>query len=130
MTCYIDECVHTLVGYGRHGKADIIQDLHRQACGRKFSVRWGTARYRLKTSSTKVALIVALMAEGVEVSALERVLKIMDIGDSRISRIGKAKAQPEGSTGRGKKTRIFETSALLERATKYPPLIRPTPLIV
>lgn len=74
----VDECIHALVGYGRHGKADTIQDLRCQACGRKFSVRWGTALYRLKTSSTKVALIVALMAEGVDVSALERVFEIKE----------------------------------------------------
>jgi IS1 family transposase len=51
----------------------MIQDLHCQSCGRKISVRWGTALYRLKTSSTKVALILALLAEGVDGSALERV---------------------------------------------------------
>ena len=68
-----DERIHALVGYGRHGKIDVIQDLRCQACGRKISVRWGTALYRLKTSSAKVALILALMAEGVDVSALERV---------------------------------------------------------
>ncbi len=41
-------------------------------------MRWGTALYRLKTSSTKVALILALMAEGVDVSALERVFGIRE----------------------------------------------------
>ena len=73
-----DEWIHALVGYGRHGKTDAIQDLRCQACGRKFSVRWGTALYRLKTSSAKVALILALMAEGVDVSALERVFEIKE----------------------------------------------------
>jgi len=67
-----------LVGYGRHGKTDRIQDLRCQACGRKISVRWGTALYRLKTSSTKAALILAWMAEGVDVSALERVFGIRE----------------------------------------------------
>jgi len=74
----VDERIHALVGYGRHGKTDRIQDLRCQACGRKISVRWGTALYRLKTSSTKVALILALMAEGVDVSALERVFGIRE----------------------------------------------------
>jgi len=69
----VDERIHALVGYGRHGKTDVIQDLRCQACGRKISVRWGTALYRLKTSSARVALILALMAEGVDGSALERV---------------------------------------------------------
>ena len=39
----IDECIHALVGYGRHGKTDAIQDLRCQACGTKFSMRRGTA---------------------------------------------------------------------------------------
>ena len=69
----VDERIYALVGYGRHGKADTIQDLGCQSCRRKISVGWGTALYRLKTSSTKVTLILALMAEGVDVSALERV---------------------------------------------------------
>ncbi len=38
----------------------------------------GTALYRLKTSSTKVALILALIADGVDVSALERVFGIRE----------------------------------------------------
>jgi len=38
----------------------------------------GTAVYRLKTSSTKVALILAWMAEGVDVSAMERVFGIRE----------------------------------------------------
>jgi hypothetical protein len=74
----VDERIHALVGYGRHGKTDRIQDLRCQACGRKISVRRGTALYRLKTSSTSVALILALMAEGVDVSALERVFGIRE----------------------------------------------------
>lgn len=74
----VDEHIHALVGYGRHGKTDAIQDLRCQACGRKFSVRWGTALYRLKTSATKVALILALIAEGMDVSALERVFEIKE----------------------------------------------------
>jgi IS1 family transposase len=69
----VDERIHALVGYGRHGKTDVIQDLRCQSCGRKISVRWGTTLYRLKTSSARVALILALMAEGVDGSALERV---------------------------------------------------------
>ena len=74
----VDEHIHALVGYGRHGKTDAIQDLRCQACGRKFSVRRGTAPYRLKTSSAKVALILALIAEGMDVSALERVFEIKE----------------------------------------------------
>jgi hypothetical protein len=38
----------------------------------------GIALYRLKTSSTKVVLILGLMADGVDVSALERVFGIRE----------------------------------------------------
>jgi hypothetical protein len=69
----VDERIHALVGYGRHGKKDVIQDLRGQACGRKISMRWGTALSRLKTSSARLAVILALMAEGVDGSAMERV---------------------------------------------------------
>ena len=40
---------------------------------RKDQCALGTALYRLKTSSTRVVMILALMAEGVDGSALERV---------------------------------------------------------
>ena len=68
--------MHALVGYGSHGKHEKIQDLMCQACGLKFTVRRDTVLYRLKTHSDKVAQALALMAEGVDVSALERVMGI------------------------------------------------------
>jgi IS1 family transposase len=68
--------MHALVGYGSHGKQERIQDLMCQACGKKFTVRRDTVLYRLKTHSEKVAQVLALMAEGVDVSTLERVLGI------------------------------------------------------
>ena len=68
--------MHVLVGYGSHGKHEKIQDLMCQACGKKFTVRRDTVLYRLKTHSEKVAQVLALMAEGVDVSTLERVLGI------------------------------------------------------
>ncbi len=72
----LDENTHALVGYGSHGKNEKIQDLRCQACGKKFTVRRDTVLYRLKTHSAKVALALALLAEGMDVSALERVMGI------------------------------------------------------
>jgi IS1 family transposase len=74
----MDEKMHALVGYGHHGKAERIQDLICQSCGKKFSVRRDTVLYRLKSHSEKVALALALLAEGMDVSALERVTGIRE----------------------------------------------------
>jgi hypothetical protein len=65
----IDAATHALVGYGSHGKQEKIQDLICQACGKKFTVRRDTVLYRLKTHSEKVALMLGLLAEGMDVSA-------------------------------------------------------------
>jgi len=74
----MDERMHALVGYGYHGKNERIQDLMCQACGKKFTVRRDTVLYRLKSLSEKVALSLALLAEGMDVSALERVTGIRE----------------------------------------------------
>ena len=74
----MDERVHALVGYGHHGKNERILDLICQACGKKFSVRRDTALYRLKSHSEKVVLMLSLSAEGMDVSALERVTRIKE----------------------------------------------------
>ena len=74
----MDERVHALVGYGHHGKNERIQGWMCQACGRKFTVRRDTVLYRLKSHSEKVALSLALLAEGMDVSALERVTGIRE----------------------------------------------------
>jgi hypothetical protein len=71
-----DERIHALVGYGSHGKHEKVQGLMCQACGKKFTERRDTVLYRLKTHSDKVAQALALMAEGVDVSTLERVMGI------------------------------------------------------
>lgn len=68
-----DERIHALVAYGRHGKYERIQDLLCQACGRKFTVRRHTMLYRLKTHSRRVEEALTFLAEGVDVSVLERV---------------------------------------------------------
>ena len=74
----MDERVHALVGYGYHGKHERIQDLMCQSCGKKFTVRRDTVLYRLKSHSDKVAQSLALLAEGMDVSALERVTGIRE----------------------------------------------------
>jgi hypothetical protein len=74
----IDESIHALVGYGCHGKKERIQDLICQACGQKFTIRRDTVLYRLKSHIEKVALTLALLAEGIDVSALERVTGIKE----------------------------------------------------
>ena len=68
--------IHALVADGHHGKHECIQDLKCQACGHKFAVRRHTVLYRLKTHSARVAEALTFLAEGVDVSVLERVWHI------------------------------------------------------
>ena len=42
-----DEGNHALVGYGRHGTQELIQDFRCQACGKMFTARRNTILYRL-----------------------------------------------------------------------------------
>ena len=74
----MNERIHALVGYEHHGKYERIQDLICQACGKKFTVRRDTVLYRLKSHSEKVVLMLSLLAEGMDVSALERVARIKE----------------------------------------------------
>jgi IS1 family transposase len=73
-----DEQVHALVGDGRHGKTEPIQDFFCQACHTKFSARRNTVLYRLKTSSQTIERVLWLLALGVEISALEEVYGISE----------------------------------------------------
>jgi hypothetical protein len=77
-----DEQIHALVGCGGHGRQEYIQDLKCQACrttpalaggAREFSVRYGTALYRLKTPSRRVGEVLSALAEGLSVGAAVRV---------------------------------------------------------
>jgi IS1 family transposase len=68
-----DATVHALIAYGGHGKHEWIQDLYCQACKHKFTVRRHTVLYRLKTRSARVAEALTFLAEGVDVSVLERI---------------------------------------------------------
>jgi IS1 family transposase len=77
--CITDENIHALVGYGRHGKQEPIQDLKCQAFCRKFTSRKNTILYRLKTQSGLVEKIMWLLALGVDASALEEVFNVSEI---------------------------------------------------
>jgi hypothetical protein len=67
-----DATIHALIAYGGHGKHERIQDLYCQACKHKFTVRRHTVLYRLKTRAARVAEALTFLAEGVDVSVLER----------------------------------------------------------
>ncbi|MDD5371005.1 MAG: hypothetical protein PHQ40_18145 [Anaerolineaceae bacterium] len=75
----MDENIHALVGYGGHGKHEMIQDLKCQVCRKKFTCRKHTVLYRLKTQSGLVEKIMWLLALGVDASALEEVFGIREI---------------------------------------------------
>ena len=64
---------HALVGDGKHGHAERIQTFRCQACRTTFSARRDTPMYRLKTPSQQVAMVLAALAEGLDVSAASRV---------------------------------------------------------
>ena len=68
-----DDQVHALVGCGGHGRHEYIRDLKCQACGTKFSVRYGTVLYRLKTPAHRVGEVLSALAEGLSVGAAVRV---------------------------------------------------------
>jgi IS1 family transposase len=68
-----DSQVHALVGDGSHGKRERIQTLRCQACGATFSSRRSTPLYHLKTASSRVAEVLAALAEGLDTSAAVRV---------------------------------------------------------
>ncbi len=68
-----DDQVHALVGCGGHGRHEYIQDLKCQACHTKFSIRYGTVLYRLKTPARRVGEVLSALAEGLSVGAAVRV---------------------------------------------------------
>jgi transposase-like protein len=73
-----DESIHALVGYGCHGKQEVILDLKCQCCGKKFTSRKNTVLYRLKTHSGMVEKIMWLLALGVDASALAEVFGLQE----------------------------------------------------
>jgi transposase-like protein/IS1 family transposase len=68
-----DEEIHAVVSDGSHGKAERIQRWRCQSCQTCFSARLHTPLYRLKTPAHQVALVLSALAEGLDVSAAERV---------------------------------------------------------
>jgi IS1 family transposase len=68
-----DAHIHALVGDGKHGHGERIQTFRCQACHTTFTARSHTPLYRLKTSSHHVATVLSALAEGLDVSAAERV---------------------------------------------------------
>jgi transposase-like protein len=68
-----DAHIHALVGDGKHGHAEQIQTFRCQACRSTFTARRHTPFYRLKTPSHQIAVVLAALAEGLDLSAAERV---------------------------------------------------------
>jgi hypothetical protein len=68
-----DDQIHALVGDGKHGHAERIQTFRCQACRTTFTSRCHTPLYSLKTPSHHIALVLSAQAEGLDVSAAERV---------------------------------------------------------
>jgi transposase-like protein len=68
-----DAHIHALVGDGKHGQAERIQTFRCQACHTTFTARRHTPLYRLKTPSQQIAVVLSALAEGLDLSAAERV---------------------------------------------------------
>ena len=68
-----DAQVHALVGDGKHGQAEQIQTFRCQACRTTFSARRHTPLYRLKTPSHQIGMVLTALAEGLDLSAAERI---------------------------------------------------------
>ena len=68
-----DVHIHALVGDGKHGHAEQIQTFRCQACRTTFTARRHTPFYRLKTPSHQIAVVLSALAEGLDLSAAERV---------------------------------------------------------
>jgi hypothetical protein len=74
-----DQKVHALVGDGKHGKYELIQDFLCQACQSKFSCRKHTVLYRIKTHPKIVCLSLTLLARGVDINTLADALEIREV---------------------------------------------------
>jgi len=75
----IEEGIHALVGYGKHGKQEEICDFKCQACRKKFTTRRNTILYQLKSRSELVVKVLWLLALGVDVCALEEAFGLRGI---------------------------------------------------
>ena len=74
-----DENIHALVGYGNHGKQELIRDFKCQACRKKYTSRKNSVLFRLKIQSSLVEKILWLLALGVDASALEEGFGVREI---------------------------------------------------
>ncbi len=68
-----DDRIHALVGDGKHGQAERIQTFRCQACRTTFTARRHTPLYHLKTPSHQIGMVLSALAEGLDLSAAERV---------------------------------------------------------
>jgi transposase-like protein/IS1 family transposase len=68
-----DAHMHALVGDGTHGYAERIQTFRCQACRTTFTARRHTPLYHLKTPSHQIGMVLSALAEGLDLSAAERV---------------------------------------------------------
>ena len=80
-----DAHIHALVGDGKHGQAERIQTFRCQACNITFTARRHTPLYRLKTPSHHIAMVLSALAEGLDVSAAERVFGYRQATITRLS---------------------------------------------
>ena len=65
--------IHALVGDGKHGQTERIQTFRGPACRPTFTSRRNTPLSRLKTPSQQIAVVLWVLAEGLDPSAAERV---------------------------------------------------------
>ena len=65
-----DSRKHKLIGHGRHGKHEPIQDLLCNACNHKFSVRRNTALFRLHTPTQNIEQSLYCALEGMSFEAV------------------------------------------------------------
>ena len=68
-----DADIHALVGDGTHGHTEPIQTFRCQACCATFTARRDTPLYHLKTPSYQVAMVLSVLAEGLDASTAARV---------------------------------------------------------
>jgi transposase-like protein len=66
-----DAHIHALVGDGKHGRTEPIQNFRGPSCHSTFSAQRNTSLYRLKTPSHQVAVVLSALAEGLDTSAAE-----------------------------------------------------------
>ncbi len=71
-----DAQVHAPVGDGKHGQAEQIQTFRCQACRTTFSARLHAPLSCLKTPLCQIALVLSILAEGLDLFAAERVFGI------------------------------------------------------